>query len=101
MLTATIIYANVPLKEKVHALAFVSPAAMARTLEKNIFTAADIKAVGVDVNYGGQTVGGKSTAGKFWDKLESFNVVDGAILPKAKTPFSPIWGDYDLDVKAQ
>jgi len=101
MLTATVIYTNIPLKDKVHALAFVSPASLERALEKKDFTNGDIKAVGVDINFGGQTVGGKSTSGKFWDKLDSFNVIDGAILPKSKTPYAPLWGDYDVDAKVQ
>ena len=25
--------------------------------------------------------------------------VDGVLLPKAKTPFSVLWGDYDLETK--
>jgi len=101
LLTATVIYTNIPIKDKVHALAFVSPATLARALEKPDFTNGDIKAVGVDIMVGGQTVGGKSTSGKFWEKLESFNVLDGAILPKNKTPYAPLWGDYDVDVKPQ
>jgi len=101
MLTATVIYTNIPVRDKVHALAFVSPATLSRALEKADFTNGDIKGVGVDINYGGQTVGGKSTAGKFWDKIENFNVIDGAILPKSKTPYAPLWGDYDVDAKAQ
>ncbi len=102
LLTATIIYTNIPVKDKVHALAFVSPASRQRALlDKSDFTIGDIKAVGVEVNYGGQLVGGKSTSAKFWDNLDSFSLVDGVILPKLKTPFAPVWGDYDVDVKPQ
>lgn len=101
LLTATIIYVNIPVKDKEHALAYVSPASMTRLLEKADFTQSDVKAVGVEINYGGQVVGGKSTAGKFWEKMDSFSVVDGAVLPKMKTPFAPLWGDYDVDVKPQ
>lgn len=102
LLTATVIYSNIGVKEKSHALAFVSPATLTRLLEKADFTIGDIKAAGVEVNYGGQLVGGKSSAGnKFWEKLDSFEVMDGLILPKYKTPFAPAWGDYDVEVKPQ
>lgn len=100
LLTGTINYSNIGVKEKSHALAFVSPSTLSRLLEKTDFTMGDIKAVGVEVTYGGTpTGGGKSTSGKFWEKMDSFDVTDGAILPKYKTPFAPAWGDYDVEVK--
>jgi hypothetical protein len=101
LLTGTINYSNIAVREKSHALAFVSPASLSRLLDKTDFTAGDIKAVGVEVTAGGQaTGGGKSTmAGKFWENLSAFDVVDGLILPKFKTPFAPAWGDYDVEVK--
>jgi hypothetical protein len=104
LLTGTSYYVNIPAREKCHAIALVSPSTLAKLLDKADVTIGDIKAVAVDVNSGGQSTGaqgGKSTAGKFWDKLDSFDVIDGAILPKAKTPFAPVWGDYDVESKAQ
>jgi hypothetical protein len=102
LLTGTIYYVNIIAREKSHAIAFVSPSALSRLLDNANVTIGDIKAVGVEVNYGGQaTGGGKSTSGKFWDKLDSFDVTDGSILPKSKTPFAPVWGDYDVESKAQ
>ncbi|MCE9518957.1 MAG: hypothetical protein K8R87_05260 [Verrucomicrobia bacterium] len=39
--------------------------------------------------------------GKWWEDLSKFAVVDGEILPKLKTPFATLWGDYDVDVKVR
>lgn len=100
MLTANIVYLNVIEKETQHAMAFVSPAALERLLEKNTFSNADVKAVGVEVYRNGALTGWLSGAGgRFWEKLDGFAVTDGLLLPKAKTPFSVLWGDYDLESK--
>jgi hypothetical protein len=100
MLTANIVYLNVIEKEAQHAMAFVSPAALERPLEKNTFTNADVKAVGVEVYRNGALAGWMSGAGgRFWEKLDGFSITDGLLLPKAKTPFSVLWGDYDLESK--
>lgn len=103
MLTASISYLNANSDDREsHAMAFVSPSALARVLENPRFTAVDItpSAVGVEVFKGGALAGGyTSGGGKFWEKAENFNIVDGVLLPKAKTPFSPLWGDYDLETK--
>lgn len=103
VLTSTINYVNISSKElQLHAMAFVSPAAINRLLGKTDFTTSDIKAIGIEVSFGGQIVGGHSQpAGKWWEDLSKFSVVDGNLLPKNKTPFAPFWGDYDVDVKAQ
>lgn len=104
LLTSTINYVNINSKEiQSHALAFVSPASISRLLGKTDFTGADVKAVAIEVSYGGQLVGGhnQGAAGKWWDDLSKFTVIDGNLLPKNKTPYAPYWGDYDVDVKAQ
>lgn len=103
VLTSTINYVNISTKElQLHALAFVSPAAIARLLGKTDFINADIKAVGIEVSYGGQLVGGHAQpAAKWWEDLSKFTVIDGNLLPKNKTPYAPLWGDYDVDVKVQ
>lgn len=103
LLTGTMNYINIPTKagEHPHALAYVSPSTLQRLLSDRPFNATgDIKAVAVEISYGGQLIGGYPIGqGKWWEDLSKFSVVDGAILPKAKTPFAPLWGDYDLEVK--
>lgn len=104
LLTSMINYANISSKDLMaHALVFVPPAAINRLLGKTEFTASDVKGVGIEVNFGGQLVGGHSqgAGGKWWEDLSKFTVIDGNLLPKNKTPFAPFWGDYDVEVKAQ
>ncbi len=44
----------------------------------------------MEVNYGGQaTGGGKSSSGKFWDKLDSFDVIDGSHPAEIQDAFRP------------
>ncbi len=103
LLTSTINYVNISSKDlQSHAMAFVSPAAISRLLGKADITVADVKGVGIEVSYGGQIVGGHAQpAGKWWEDLSKFTVIDGNLLPKNKTPYAPLWSDYDVDVKAQ
>lgn len=101
MLTASITYVNVN-EGEAHAMAFVSPAALARVLENPRFTAVEITptGIGVEIHKGGALAGWYASTGKrFWESLDNFSVVDGVLLPKAKTPFAPLWGDYDLETK--
>lgn len=103
MLTASITYLNANSDDREsHAMAFASPSALANILGNPRFTAADVTptALGVEVFKGGALAGGYSTnGGKFWEKADNFLIQDGALLPKAKTPFAPLWGDYDLETK--
>lgn len=106
LLTGTMTVLNVPTKvgEQAHALAYVSPNTLRRLMGDNkAFTAsADIKAYAVEISYGGQLIGGHtSVPGKWWEDLSKFAVVDGEIVPKSRSPFAPLWPDYDLDVKAK
>jgi len=87
--------------EHSHLLAYVPPALIYRLIGKPDFTNGDIAAVGVVVSYNGNVVGGYSVpagAGKWWEG-DRFAIQDGLLLPKVKTPFAPLWGDYDLEVK--
>jgi hypothetical protein len=83
------------------AMMFTSPAALVGLLQKNGFTSADVKAWGVEVYYAGAVAGWKSsTSGRWWiDGAATLETIDGKLLPKAKTPFAPLWGDYDLESK--
>lgn len=101
LLTASTTFLNVMSKETSHAMVFAPPQALSRLLEKPEFATADAKAWGVEINHNGQLVGGfSSQGGKFWEtSAQNFAVTDGVLLPKAKTPFSVLWGDYDLESK--
>ena len=88
-----------------HLLAFISPSALLRLTDNANFNAnSDIKGVGVEINFGGVPVGYYSLPPtpypqRWWADLSKFNTVDGVLLPKVKTPFAPLWGDYDVEVK--
>ncbi len=103
MLTANATFINIMEKEEAHALMYVSPSTLARLLQKNTFTAADVSAYGVEIYKDGAAAGRfiSSGATPFWDKPDNFVTVDGALLPKVKTPFAPLWGDYDVESKVQ
>ncbi|MFZ4763626.1 MAG: Amuc_1102 family pilus-like protein [Roseimicrobium sp.] len=103
MLTASVTYLNASEDDREsHAMVFASPAALARVLENPRFTAADITPVAyaVEVYKGGALAGGASSgaAGKWWES-DTVSAMDGVLLPKVKTPFAPLWGDYDLETK--
>jgi hypothetical protein len=105
VLSGSLSYKDVPADVDCFGLAFVSPSTLKRLLLKDNGGKGDVKAHGVDVFVGGARVAfGSSTGSPWWfdaaaqglsDKL-AFQ--DGTILPKAKTPFAPFWGDYDLPV---
>lgn len=87
--------------EHSHLLAYASPALVSRMLNgKPDFTPGDIKATGVEISYNGNVVGFYSSVpGKKWWEETTVAVQPGLLLPKVKTPFAPLWGDYDLEVK--
>lgn len=93
-------YTDVPGGETCHALAFVSPATLRRILKKDTFTpSSDVKAWGYEITVDGKIIEGKtSVAGKWWE-LPSVALVPGDLLAKRETPFSILWGDYDVGVK--
>jgi len=95
-------YVDIPASEKCHALAFASPATLRRVLEKDNFSPSDVAGWGVEVVVDGTVVAGDSSAGgKWWEKTESFAISENALLAKLDTPFSILWGDYDVQAKAK
>lgn len=103
VLTGTVNYANIPASEASVALAYITPATLKRVLEKDNAGKNDITAHGIEIQAGGQTIVVHSSTGSPWwinaDKqpnTDRFEFQDGGVLPKAKTPFSVLWADYDL-----
>ena len=96
VLSSTISYKDVP-NGDCHALAFVTPATLKRLLEKENGGKADIAQFGCEITAGGKVIGGKSsTGGKWWEQNADKISTEDSLLPKDKTPFSVLWGDYDL-----
>lgn len=101
VLKGTFEYVDIPASERCHALAFVAPATLRRVLQKDGFTAgSDLKAWGVEVIVDGQRVAGESSTGKtWWEDTTKLSINENVMLAKKDTPFSILWGDYDVGVK--
>ncbi|HYF35329.1 MAG TPA: Amuc_1102 family pilus-like protein [Prosthecobacter sp.] len=99
---ATFNYADIPAAQTSHALAYISPATLRRILMRDTFTASsDIQGWGYEILVDGKMVAGNSSAaGKWWESA-GVAQVDGAMLAKKDTPFSILWGDYDVSTKKQ
>jgi len=94
VLTGTINFKDVPSGD-CHLLAYVTPATLKRMLKKENGGKSDVAAFGVEISAGGVLLGGKSSGGKWWEPADKLSLEEG-VLSKDKTPFAPLWGDYDL-----
>lgn len=95
---------TIPAGETCHALAYVSPASMRAIFQKdNVTASSDIQGWGVEFIAEGQRIAADSSVGKsaWWEKTEAFALMQGLLLNKLQTPFAPLWGDYDVPVKAK
>ncbi len=100
MLTGSATFLNAVERSDNVAMMFVSPSSLLRVLEKSGFTPADVKGWGVEVYANGAVAGWKSYSGgtRWWvDGAATLQPMEGLLLPKSKTPFAPLWGDYDLE----
>lgn len=113
VLTGTLTFENIPASKGgsySHALAYITPATLKGVLKKDQVGKADVQAVGLEIHAGGKMLTGAfySDKGQPWwvdratsqpnDKVFAFQ--DGGVIPKSKTPFAPLWADYDLQTKA-
>ena len=113
VLTGTIVYENVPASrpgDAAHALAYITPAALKMALKKDNGGKADVVAIGIEVHAGGQMLKEafySNKGGVWWvgaDKQPDgtkFDFQGGSVISKGKTPFAPLWADYDLQSKGQ
>lgn len=102
VLQGTLDLINIPADGDCHALAYVSPATLKMVFQKNNVTAvSDVQGWGVEVVIDGDRRAHAASIGKdpWWEKQDSFAFLSGTILPKAKTPFASLWGDYDVAVQ--
>jgi len=96
VLAGTIAYTNIPAGEN-RALAYVSPATLKGALQKENGGKNDIIAHAVIINAGSEMLQFDSTQpGKWWEDTAKFEVRQSSIVSKSKTPFSVLWGDYDV-----
>lgn len=96
VLAGTINYSNIPAGEN-HALAYVSPASLKSALQKDNGGKNDIVAHAVVVSAGPEVLQVDSAQpGKWWEDTAKFEIREGAVVAKSKTPFAVLWGDYDV-----
>lgn len=82
--------------KKAWLVAYVSPATLAKTLNKEKPSVNDIFAVAVSVSGPGikeEATGTSPGSPKDWWKSTALTRKNGFILPKSKTVFAPLWGD--------
>lgn len=104
VLQGTLDLQSIPAGETCHALAFVSPATLKAIFQKdNVTASSDIQGWGVEFIAEGQRIAGDSSVGKspWWEKTEALAIMQGQLLNKLQTPFAPLWGDYDVPVRAK
>lgn len=108
VLSGVISYQNIPASESSHVLAYITPAALKRALLKDNGGKQDVAAFGFEVSAGGQVIAVHSSRGTPWwidankqPDSTKFEFQDGTVLPKVKTPFAALWGDYDLEARQQ
>lgn len=106
MLTTTLSHTNVPGREKIASVVYISPQTLQKIANSPSSVSAPAKlivAYGVEVEYGGKIVGFFDSTGKkkpeqaFW-KSTSYPSGDG-LLAKKDTPFAPLWSDYHAEVR--
>jgi hypothetical protein len=91
-------------QRRVHAVAYVSPASLARITGKNNPRQSDISAVAAVITAPGlQTPVEVASAGpRNWWKSEELNRIRGLVLPRSKTPFAHLWWDrYPRDADGE
>lgn len=104
VLQGTLDLLDIPADEPCHALGYIAPAMMKALTQKDTVTASvDIQGWGVEIVVDGKVIAAKSSIGKtaWWEKKESFDIMQGMVLNKMQTPFAAVFGDYDVPVKAK
>jgi hypothetical protein len=111
VLTGSITFENVPASkpgEENHALAYITPSTLKKALQKDNGGKSDVLAIGLEVHAGGQPIAVYSNKGAAWwidankqPDSTKFEFQGGAVIPKNKTPFAPLWADYDLQSKSE
>lgn len=94
-------FVNISADDESHVLFFMAPATLKKLLKKdNFLPTSDVQGWGVEVVVGGEVKAFDSSLGKnpWWQDTSNFAVLDGVLVTKNKTPFSPLWHDYDLQV---
>ncbi len=103
VVTGEVVHVNVPIKENIHSVMYLSPTALAKltdgspTVNKTM-----VQQWGVAVFIDGQEVGRKTSQNnqEWWTK-PGLAATESLLLDKSQTPFAPLWHDYHLEVRAK
>lgn len=104
VLKGSITYMDVPSGENCHALAFVAPSTLRRVMGSDNYTNADIVGWGVEVVVDGGVVAYDTSSGrdKWWEtSADKMSITEGSVIAKTDTPYSILWGDYDVPAKSK
>ncbi len=100
VLTGTVVHTNVPLKETVHAVVYISPSTILKVTGKPEGSLNQVSMLAVQVTMGGDLVGQFVKGDENWWKNPKAPTAEALLLNKLETPFATLWGDYHLDVKS-
>ena len=104
IIVGTLDLLDIPADQPCHALAYISPATLKSIfLKDNVTASSDIQGWGVEFVAEGKVIAAKSSVGKtaWWERKETFAIMEGLLLNKMQTPFAAVFGDYDVPVKAK
>lgn len=110
ILTADVVHTNVPVKEKVRSVVYITPSTILKVTGKPEGNPSLVTFWAVEVQMDGETVGflskgpngvkkSPNEAGAKWWESASAPPQEPDLKNKAQTPFAPLWGDYHLDVE--
>ncbi len=100
LLTDSFVYSNVPHKETLYSIIYVSPPSLARIAGgMDQFSERDVAAWGVEVLFNGRVVGVASSSNSDWWSANQAPRVTGFLWPKEDTPFRMLWIDRHVELK--
>jgi len=103
VLTGEVTHVNVPIKEKIHSVMYISPTALIKLTDGSpAVNKAMVQQWGVAVFIDGQEVGRKTSQNnqEWWTK-PGLAATEALLLDKTQTPFAPLWADYHMEVRAK
>ena len=102
VLTGEVTHVNVAIGEQLHSVMYISPQSILKITEGRPANQTMVSQWGVAVFIDGTEVGRKTSQGgaEWWTK-PGLPATEAALLDKTKTPFSPLWYDYHMEVRAK
>jgi hypothetical protein len=100
VVTGEVTHVNVPIKENIHSVMYLSPSALAKLTDHSpAINKTMVQQWGVAVFIDGQEVGRKTSKNdQEWWTTPGIAATENLLLDKTQTPFAPLWHDYHLEV---